>query len=224
MRSSREAFSTNRQTVRFDVTATIRCGGAAPQGHGLRTGSRRRRNVATPPGGSSSCNWSCPAARRRVGHDQNRFNFPSAPSQPAAVAHPVPAAPARRRTTSRRRRASSPCSRSGAPRSRRPQGGAQPAGASVRHDRRPDPAALPARHRGAGAAPRRDPHQTAGPVARAPADLPPVPGDQVGRRDLGTSLPFLSASPGSSSPTWRRRALSPFISPAATRPPAASQT
>ena len=32
-----------------------------------------------------------------------------------------------------------------------------------------------------------DPHAAAGAAARAPADLPPVPGDQVGRRDLGAA-------------------------------------
>ncbi|EMF55042.1 hypothetical protein SBD_3568 [Streptomyces bottropensis ATCC 25435] len=48
-------------------------------------------NVATPPGGSSSGNWSYPGQGPGQG-DQNRYNFPSAPSrqQPYAPQGPGP--------------------------------------------------------------------------------------------------------------------------------------
>ena len=118
---------TDRQCV--SRHRAIGCGGAAPQGQdatavgGGERGNTPRR-IPVWPGWSSE-----PAGR----DPQNRFNFPSAPSRQAAAALRSSSQPAARsrRTTSVVRpaagtRASSPCSRSGAPRSPRPRGAHNP--------------------------------------------------------------------------------------------------
>lgn len=180
--------------------------------------------MATPPGGSNSGNWSYGPAQGQGDGSQNpnRYNFPSAPSQQRPYAPQSPQGPG-----------PSPYDQPQAPRiqpvqphRRTPE--AAPAGAAN------NPLVRPYAMTGGRTRPRyqlaiealvhttAQPHQMQGQlpehqrICNLCREIKSV-------AEISALLTIPSAWPGSSSPTWRRRAWSPSISPAATRAPAASQ-
>ena len=184
--------------------------------------------MATPPGGSPSGNGRSGTRRQGQSRASPRTRTgstsPPTPSQHGRSSRQQP--PQVRRQPSRavavRPAASAPRIQPVQPQRRAPGARArtagieQPAGAPVRHDRWPDPPPLPARHRGAGAHHGRT-------RASCRASCPSTSGSAACAARSSRSprsrhfSPSPSASPGSSSPTWRRQASSPSTSPAATR-------
>ncbi len=160
MRSSRAVFSTNRRTVRFTPPHhRVRWRGSTGTGTGDRQSEEETWQHPQADAPMTAVLTRCRVSTLRTASTFLRRRVVRVPNRPTT---------SRSRPTgsSSRRRASSPCSRAGH-RSRRFGFGfcperAQPAGASVRHDRRPDPAAVPARHRGAGVSTTADPARLQG--------------------------------------------------------------
>ncbi len=188
MPNFREVFLTSRQTVRFSPPRHY---SAVARPHWDRRPAVGGGNVATPTGGHPyNGDQSVPGE-----HGDNRFGFPAAPDgqgsghyqpyqQPQQYAPGGPGAPGsewppqqpgagwpqQQQRYDAPPAAADPAGAAAAGSRARQAGRAQPAGPSVRHDRRPDPTALPARHRGAGQHDGRS-VPAARAVARAPADL-----------------------------------------------------